>query len=251
MLFLIQSVDFIAQTNTIYCIKHSYFHQPNIHDSITTPFIRTLWFDICTENFSVSKSWQYNCQGKTELQMVSYKNQFHQQSIDLTWEKETENKKEHYHFELIGFDTLTNFFYTFNADIQTAQINRIYLETWQQNENTFFTEVYQINNDSLLIEELQNWMINDRYSKDSLSIPPFFNLMVFEKVLTKQNKETTQLKHSGDFKPEANSFDCEATAIPDYIKKYSKLIKKEKGIYEKRYQKEDDIETYYEIFFKQ
>jgi hypothetical protein len=127
ILFLIQSFDFIAQPNTIYCIKHSYFHQPNIHDSITTPFIRTLWFDICTENFSLSKSWQYNSQGKTELQMVSYKNQFHQQSIDLTWEKETETKKEHYNFQLTAYDSSSSSYFSFNADIHLHQISRIYL----------------------------------------------------------------------------------------------------------------------------
>jgi hypothetical protein len=119
------------------------------------------------------------------------------------------------------------------------------------NNGNVISEKYQINNDSTLIAELQNWMVKDRYSKDSLSIPTFLNLISFEKELSKQNVENIKPKHLVDFSPFANSIACGDTAIPNYIKKNSNRIRKEKGIYEKRYQKEDDIETYYEIFFKQ
>ena len=241
----------IGQGKIIYCIKHTYYHiHDEENDTIESKFIRTVWFDMCNGATSFSKSWQYNRNSETVSQMLSYTNQLQNQSIDLTWDKETKYKEENCTFHLTSFDSTTHKYFSFYAYVSKNEVRKVDFEMWRMENDSVITEIYQVKNAETIISELQNWMIKDRDSKDSLSIPKFPELMNLQKELFLVKKDTIQSRHINVFKPYANSFKCGDKKTPKYIRKNSKLINRRKKVLcEKRFQIDQDIETIYDIYY--
>lgn len=241
----------IGQKKTVYCIKQSYYHLNEDGDySNESKFLRTVWFDMCNGTTSISKSWQFKRNKECNLQMLSYTNQIQKQRFDITWKEKDTSNKEFYTFHSFSYDSISHKYHTFHAFVPENDTIKIDFEKWRIEKDSVVKEIFQVDNAEGVLSELQNWMINDRTSNDSLSVPNFPILDDLRLTLLQVKKSTIQSDPIDFFKPHAITFECGEEKPKKYIRKNSKrMYVHGNGLFERRFHRENEIETIIDIYY--
>lgn len=251
LLFLLISCT-ISKDKTIYCIKHTYFHtleaENNNLDNVKPNYLRTLYYEICSDTFSLLKQWQYNSKKQPVSQMLAYTNQLQKQKMELTWEQE--NELEEYTFYLTSYDSVLNNNFSFYAYTRGNKLRTVEYKTWQIEKDSVLTKTYNVENGEEIISNLRNWMSKDRSLQDSLSTPNFPEQINLRKEELHIKKDSIQPIYSEAHRPHVQSFECGDKKVPKNIRKNSRLDRKNSNsLHEKRFLSNQYIKTVYDIYF--
>lgn len=237
-----------GQDKIISCLKQTFIHEVEM-DSVLIEFTRTLCFETCEKNQSVSKSWQYD----VDSTPISYRyisfNLPEKQHVDLDYDLEQSGITS-FTVELTLFDTISKKYYHFYSHQSDEIITTLQFEIWNVRKDSVYIEKYKPLQPEQLLVPVKSWLLEDITKKDSLSVIPFPNLQNIPKELISRNQEILSPKHSPSFNPNPENYAYGDKKMPKHLKYNSKRVVRRRN-YEKWINAEGHVTSIYEIYFNE
>lgn len=233
----------------ISCLKQTFIQEVEMDDGLKK-FTRTICFETCAKNQSVSKSWQYDVESTPISFRFISSNRLAKHSIDLDYNLEQSGITS-FTVDLTFFDTISKKYYHFYSYQLDKKNITLQFEIWNIRKDSVYIEKYKPLHPQQLLSPIKSWLFDDMNLKDSLSTLPFPNLKNIPKELISSSQDIVSSRHVPSFKPNPESFVYGEKKIPKYLKKNSKLVvRKRKLKYEKWINVNGHVTNIYEIYFK-
>ena len=237
-----------GQEKTIYCLKQTFIHEVEMDDGLNK-FTRTLCFETCEKNQSVSKSWQYNVESTPiSYRYISYDLPA-KQSVDLDYNL-GQSGITSLTVDLTFFDTISKKYYHFYSYQLDEKNITVQFEIWNIRKDSVYIEKYKPLNPEQLISPIQSWLLEDMNLNDSLSVILFPNLKNISREFESRNQEVLSPKHVPSFDPNPENYVYGDKKIPKHLKNNSKRAVRKRN-YEKWINVKGHITSIYEIYFKE
>lgn len=234
----------------ISCLKQTFIHEVEMDDGLNK-FARTICFETCEKNQSVSKSWQYD----VESTLISYRcissNLPAKQNVDLDYNLEQSGITS-FTVDLTFFDTISKKYYHFYSYQLDEKNITLQFEISNIRKDSVYIEKYKPLHPEQFLSPIKSWLLEDMNLKDSLSVIPFPNLKNIPRELISSNQEVLSPKHVSSFNPNPENYVYGDKKIPKHLKNNSKrVVRKRKRNYEKWINVKGHVTSIYEIYFKE
>jgi hypothetical protein len=251
LFIIIYSSNFcIGQEKMISCLKQTFIHEVEVDERIQN-FTRTICFETCDKNQSVSKSWQYSIESIPISYRCISSNIQDKQNIDIDYTLEQSGEIS-FTVDLTFHDTISKKYYHFYSYQLDEKITTLQFEIWNTLKDSIYIERYKPLHPKQLLYPIKLWLSDDMNINDSLSTLPFPDLKNIPKELISSSQEVVSPRYIYSFKPNPENYVYGEKKIPKHLKKNSKLlVRKRKLKYEKWINVNGHITSIYEIYFKE
>jgi len=247
----------IGQNKVISCLKQTFIHEVDLDEELKK-WTRTICFETCDKNQSVSKSWQYDVESTPISYSFESSNLVANQNIDVDYTLGQSGPffdpsgRASFTVNLTFFDTISKKYYHFYSYQLDEKIITLQFEIWNTIKDSIYIEKYKPLLPEQLLSPIKSWLLEDMNLKDSLSEIPFPNLKNISRELISSNQEILSPKYVPSFKPNPESYVYGEKKIPKYLRKNSKLLVRNRKLkYEKWINVNGHVTSIYENYFNE